>query len=206
MVFVYDKKSGDEYEYTLSHVIHPKTSDRIGSCASGKIVALSKGRLLTYHDSGKHFQLWEGKNCVKEWDWVSTDTRCEDILFEVAPLPDGDHLLVHTRYKLFLFNIETMRIKPVKIEMLDIWHFCIYPNGQTIISATNKGYSKNILLAVDFAAVADYRNGIRTLVSQTIGRDPTSIVNGYLGHDGLWVRDETPSNPKASKIGQCVIC
>src|SRR5205807_22209 len=117
-------------------------------------------RLLTYHASGKHFQLWEGKNCVKEWNWISKDTRCEDILFEVAALPDSDHLLVLTRYKLFLFSMETMKIQPVKIGKLDVWNFCIYPNGQTIISATDKAYTKNILLAIDFASVADYRKGI----------------------------------------------
>lgn len=203
-VFVFDKKV-DGYEFSLSHSIHPKTSRRFGSCASGNIAALTKGRLLTYHDSGKHFQLWEGKNCVKEWNWITKDTRCEDILFKVAALPDGDHLLVLTRFKLFLFNMETVQIQTVNIGTLDIWSFCIYPNGQTIISATNQGYSKNILLAIDFASVADYRKSVRTLVSQAIGRDPGSIVNGYLGHDGLWVRDETPSNPKASKIEQCII-
>lgn len=204
MVHVYEKKSDNECEYTLSYTIHPKTSRRIYSNSpSGSIVALRKGRLLTYHDSGEYFQIWEGQNCVKEWNWITHNTQCADIQFEIGALPDNEHLLIKTRYKLFLLNIGTLEIKNIEVGKLDVWDFCIYPNGQTVISATNKNYNKNILLAVDFDCVANYRKGVSTLLSQRIGKDPGSIVNGYLGHENLWIRTEATNK---HKTGACTIC
>lgn len=207
-VFVFDKKYDNEF--SLSHILRPKRYPSNGSCASGKVVALTNGRLLTYHSAGKHFQIWEGKNCVKEWSWSDEDIRCSVRLFsnwtnDVAALPDGDHLLVKMGVKLFLFNMATSQLQSVEIGKLEVFSFCIYPNGQTIINGKNKDYSKTTLLTIDFACIADYRKGISTSLSQAIGRDPGSIVNGYLGHDKLYARDETSNNSNGSMIRQCII-
>jgi len=107
----------------------------------------------------------------------------------------------HTQLTLVSHNCKTKQFNQKVSHSFLIKH----EGSEYTYTSDLKKCTKNILLAIDFSCVADYRKEVTTLLSQSIGRDPGSIVNGYLGHDGLWVKDETPSNPKASKIGQCII-
>ncbi len=200
-VFVFDKNIEGEYAYSLKHIIDPKTWPcNTDSRASGKMVALTKGRLLTYHQSGHHFQVWEGNHCIKEWNWsdIKGIQWVDHLTTCVTSLPDGDHLLMEMGHqKLFMFNIETQQIERVEIGNLDVWGVCVASNGQTIINAVNKTYTQSTLLAVDFTNIADYRKNITILLTQNIGKDMGSIVNGYLGYDEAWVKDE--STPQTSR-------
>lgn len=205
MVFVCEKKQNCEHAFSLSHVIHPKTSYSLGFFSSGNMVALTQGRLLTYQGSGEHFQVWDGKDCVKEWSWSEENIQCSDKKFrnwteKVVALPDGDHLLVKMGYKIFVFNMETRQLQKVEIGKLNVWDFCVYPNGQAVILGMDQRCTMTTLLCIDFACIADYRKNITTLLSETIGKDVSSIVNGYLDLDGAWSNDEVPSNR-----GRCAI-
>lgn len=195
-VFVFDQKQEGEHEFVLNHIIQPKRYPVDNSCASGKIVALHNSQLLSYHSSGEFFQIWKDGQCVKEWSWRDTnivsDNEFSGPTSNIAAMPDGEHLLVLRNYQLFLFNIETYQVQSVKLKNTDVWDFCLCSNGQILVSGTSKDYSKNLVLAIDLDCISNYRKIITTVLSQHVRKDPASIINGYLGLDGLWTKDEEP--------------
>ncbi|MHB1948702.1 MAG: hypothetical protein ACYCQI_11395 [Gammaproteobacteria bacterium] len=200
---LFKRKSGPNIEFTQIGSLYPNKQDSGFGYEAGHFIGLPDGKVLTYHEAGDHFQVWQSDGkCVDEWTWHK-DIICDDNVFrqdflnrDVAPLPDNEHLLIladthhHTYiHKLFLFNMKTRVIKPVEFNGLDPWRMKVLANGQVAVHMMDKN-KKNHMLCIDFAEMLAYRKGVTAHLNTYLSPDVNRLVTSYISDPSPWVVDE----------------
>lgn len=196
-VLLFKREPGATFEFTQIKALHPKTERSSSGSASGSFIGLSDGRILTYHSSGKHFQIWQTDGqCVDEWSFHK-DVTCNDETFkrglwinDVASLPDGKHLLIQVLgEKLFLFNMKTRLIKPVDFGKLELtpWDMEVCSNGQVAVRMTHK-HKDTRLVYIDLKEMMAYRQEVtEQLYSVGLSPDVNRLVTSYISESSPWV-------------------
>lgn len=136
LIFDIDAKTNEVHEHG---VIQPKAQfTGTSSSASGSVVALPNGQLLTYHEANDNLQIWDTNtlNCVKEWNWADIQ-KPEGFslwLLKIKPFPDSLHLLVHRGEEIYFFNTDKLIMKQIELthEIDSIGKHHILPNGQVL--------------------------------------------------------------------------
>lgn len=188
------KEPGSPIQFTHINTLHPKTETSSQSRASGHFISLSDGKILTYHASGKHFQVWQadgdGRQCVDEWSWHEKGVTCNDPIFErgfwtdkIVSLPDGKHLLFQVQNeKLFLFNMETRVVKPVELDRPELrpWDIELGENGQVGVRMTYDRFRDTRLVCIDFQEMIAYRQAVKDQLDTTgMCRDVNKLITDY---------------------------
>lgn len=185
------RKSGNQF--THINTLNAKADSR----RHGRFVGLADGNILSYHESGASFQVWnEDGECIDTWSWK--DVACHDKVFkqgfdldEVRSLPDGEHLLMLSKgKKLFLFNMKTRvmnavdfgdpKLKPMSVKVL--------ANGQVAVHV-GVGYGRPLkLVCFDFEEMRKYRRGVtEELYSAGIkSLNVDGLVTSYLADAVDW--------------------
>lgn len=124
--------------------------------ASGEMVVLPNGRILTYHHYDDNAQIWNTRTlqCVQSWNWAAIEkpkdfsSRC----LAIEPFPDSIHLLIYSNRCAYLFNTTTFILKKIELkEKLECnWAHQVLPDGQVLTFLGKKPSS----LAVFFNRLA----------------------------------------------------
>lgn len=195
-ILLFKKEPGPTLQFTQISTLYPnrqKTSDII---ARDRFIALTDGRILTYHPSENHFQVWQADGqCVDEWTWHK-DVTCNDTTFkpgfwthDVIPLPDGEHLLVQTSKKelfsfkenLFLFNMRNRVVKPVDFNVGNSPHITMLKNAQIAVQTFSWFQNNTHLVCIDFNEMIAYRKEItKQLSSVGLYSDVNKLVTNYI--------------------------
>lgn len=134
-------KENNIYHLKESGLIEPKAHPGSGR-ASGEIIVLPNGYLLTYHECHHEVQIWDTNTltCIKEWNWIDIakpDEMTQNFSVrycQISPFPDAIHLLILVENKFYLFNIENLTLK--NIPMAGLKKYCnrhhLLSNGQVL--------------------------------------------------------------------------
>lgn len=165
----------------------------------GRIIGLPDSRVLTYHQHANYFQIWQSDGeYIGQWSWhkdMACDNPTPDVqaskkgfrVNEVAPLPDGEHLVINSRdrwplYRLFLFSLKTRTMKQVDFGRLGLqpWDITVLANGQVAVRMT-RGHEETHLVCIDFDEMKAYRKGIKKLLdATTLTPDVQGLVKSYI--------------------------
>ncbi|MDP3269755.1 MAG: hypothetical protein Q8M40_12030 [Legionella sp.] len=104
--------------------------------ASGEILALPNGHLLTYHQHHDGLQIWNTTNgeCIKQWYWndIKPKEHFESFI-KITPFPDQKHLLIHKHASLYIFNINQLALKKITLKNIhSLGNHHILPNGKIL--------------------------------------------------------------------------
>ncbi len=202
-VLLFKRDPGSPIRFTHIDTLYPEVQRSSSSAASGHFVGLSDGRILTYHESGNHFQIWQDGKCVDQWSWHN-DVTCDDATFKngfwthnVIPLPDGEHLIIHPLgEKLFLFNIKNRVMKPVDLEDLALraWNVKVCPNGQVALIMSDK-QNQSKFLHIDLKEMIHYRQEVTNqLDSVGLYPDVNKLVTSYISNtSSITTEEEKPA-------------
>jgi hypothetical protein len=194
-----------EIEFKQLGIIAPRRARSSDSTASGSFVPLPDGRLLTYHLTGNHFQVWEGTTCVDRWNWDDVEIKCDDkshkegfLTRDVLSMPDGEHLLIRSDKRIFLFNMKTRNMRAVDIGELTPW--CtplVNLNGEVVI----RGQAKNkevMLLSIDLQEMKAYREQVTECLDKTANlyEVMNKMVTDYLAPNLLWAHPKAKNSAK----------
>ena len=140
-------------------LIEPKAQhEGSGSAASGTVMVLPNGNLLTYHDCHDNVQIWDSKTlkCILEWNWLDNLIPGHFSIWcvEIKPFPDSVHLMVIQGENIYLFNMKKLEFSLVKfdtqveLELLSPPH--ILHDGQVIAFFRRGAFSQNTLNIMHF--------------------------------------------------------
>lgn len=122
-------------------ILKPKAQENgSGSPASGEIVVLSNGQLLTYHDCNDNVQIWDTETleCIKEWNWSDINKPADFTVWclNIWSFPDSIHILVYQGNQMYLFNTDKLQLKqmefPDKLKPDDCGRHQVLANGQIL--------------------------------------------------------------------------
>lgn len=214
-VRLFKREQGSAIRFIQIGTLKPKMEDAGFGPASGDFVGLPDGKILTYHESGNHFQVWQDNGkCLNEWSWHK-DIKCDDGIFkqgfltcDVAPFPDGEHLLIlafthlpDCIYKLFLFNMKTRMMKSVDFSLFSGFGLTQYSMGMTMLTngqvAVRMSHLRQgmCVVCIDFTEMMDYRQGTTQLLSSAgLTPDVNNLVTSYISDTSPWKIEEA-KNP-----------
>lgn len=140
-----------------------------GSAASGEILALPNGHLLTYHKHHDGLQIWNTTSgeCIKQWYWKNIKHKKNFASFiKITSFPDQKNLLIHRKDSLYIFNMNVMTIKRITIKNLHcLGQHHILPNSNLLAfhNFKEKGYID--LLKLSHFTIPETQDYQRTLKS-----------------------------------------
>lgn len=163
-----------KFEIQINHIITPEAQHfGSGSTASGTILALPNGHLLTYHEHHDGLQIWDTGNgeCLKTWNWSDIRPKQNFASFiKITPFPDHKHLLIHKQDSLFIFNMEQLTLKQIKISHLNCFgaHH-VLPNGKLLTFHRHKGENELLKISLlDIPQTLAYQLSLEAFVDTQV--------------------------------------
>ncbi|RAP37038.1 hypothetical protein B1207_06340 [Legionella quinlivanii] len=210
-IFLLNKKeqANGAFQFELEGKIEPLKEHSIDSHGSGDFAALPNGDILTYHRSGRNFQVWQDTKCIKKWGWWLNEQiklSCSDETYKkgfwtrkMIPLPDNEHVLVLVwGVKLFLFSLKTNLLTPVDIGNHYPYNVSVRTNGQVLVQ-TSQDHTNNNLLLLEFKEMLAYRTLIfKALEAKNLPTELNALITSFLAPDSSWTIEEEKEPSRCS--------
>ncbi len=163
-----------KFEFQINHTITPDAQHLgIGSTASGTILALPNGHLLTYHEYHDGLQIWDTSNgeCIKSWNWSDIRPNQNFASFiRITPFPDHKHLLIHKQDSLFIFNMNQLTLKQIKMNNINCsGQHHILPNGKLLTFHRHKEENELLKISLfDIPQTLAYQRSLKAFVDTQV--------------------------------------
>lgn len=149
------------YDIKEIGIIEPKTKqDSSYTFASGNLVILPNGRLLTHQSNHDNVQVWDPQTlgCLEEWNWG--DNHQGMCFSKIIPFSDSVYWLLQKEEQWYLYNTHNKGLKPINLPGYTPNH--ILPSGKILaFSTTNNSENTNLKVAIlDLEDISAYRNEI----------------------------------------------